>query len=466
VVAIFWLPKYINGEIQMARMFGTDGIRGVANLPPMTPETALLVGRATAYICKSPEKQKPKIVVGNDTRISGRMLESALTAGICSMGADTFLAGALSTPGIAFLARSLHLDAGIMISASHNPYQDNGIKIFSSGGYKLPDSQEDEIERLITSGQMDRARPTGGEIGVVRQIEDAEDRYVDFCKGTFPNGKDLKRVKIVLDCANGATSAVAPRVFAELQAEVIAIHCAPNGTNINDQCGSQHTQDLARQVRAQKADIGLAFDGDGDRLIAVDEMGTELTGDHILAICAKMYKEQDMLKNNLVISTVMSNYGFMGALRKLAIEHAASAVGDRYVLELMKSKGAVIGGEPSGHMIFLNHHTSGDGIISALQVLAAMRSAGKPLSRLAQVMQTSPQIIINVDVKEKPPLDTIPELQEAIRAAESELKEEGRVLIRYSGTQSMCRVMVEGPSEEVTVRLAQSLGEVIKKRLG
>jgi phosphoglucosamine mutase len=450
----------------MARMFGTDGIRGVANEPPMTAEMALDIGRAAAHVCTSASRRRRRIVIGKDTRISGYMLETALTAGICSMGADVLLVGPMPTPGIAFITRSMRADAGIVISASHNPYQDNGIKIFSRDGYKLPDAEEDRIERLITSGEIRAIRPKAEEIGKVRRINDAVGRYIVFCKDTFPEDLSIEGLKIVLDCANGATYRVAPTIFEELGAEVTALHCEPNGVNINDRCGSQHTEDLAAAVRAQGAAIGLAFDGDGDRLISVDENGREITGDHILAVCGKMYKERGLLRNNLVISTVMSNFGFLVALRELGIEHSAAKVGDRYVLEMMQGKGAVLGGEASGHIIFLDHHTTGDGIISALQLLAAMRTSGQPLSELARLVMMSPQKIVNVDVKEKPPLEAIPAVREAVAAAEKELGDRGRVLIRYSGTQSMCRVMVEGPSEEATDRLAVSLAEVVAKALG
>ncbi len=454
------------GEKLMARMFGTDGVRGMANLFPMTPEMALNIGRAAAHVCKSNEARRHKIVVGNDTRLSGGMLESALTAGFCSMGFDVFLAGALPTPGIAFMTCSMGMDVGVVISASHNPFQDNGIKIFTRDGYKLPDSQEDEIERLIVTEEIKDLRPTGIEIGRVRRIPDASERYASFCKKAFPANLSVGEIRIVLDCANGATSGVAPEIFSALGAEVTAMHCKPDGININDRCGSQHTADLAAKVLETGSSLGLAFDGDGDRLIAVDEKGRELTGDHILAVCSKMYKEQGRLRNNMVVSTVMSNYGFMAAMSRLGIGHAASAVGDRYVLELMKEKDAVVGGEPSGHMIFLDRHTAGDGIISALQLLTAMLLEGKPLSELSQVMQMSPQKIINVEVKRKPPLESLPELQDKIRIAESELSQQGRVLIRYSGTQSMCRVMVEGPTEAITERLAKDLAETVRNCIG
>ncbi len=450
----------------MARLFGTDGVRGVANVPPMTAEMVLEIGRATAYVCKEHGKRRHSVVIGKDTRVSGYMLESALTAGICSMGVDVLLVGPMTTPGIAFITRSMRADAGMVISASHNLYQDNGIKIFSREGYKLPDSEEDEIEDLITSGRINDIRPTANEIGKARRIDDALGRYIVFCKQSFPEDQTLEGMKIVIDCANGATYKVAPIIFSELGADVSSINCEPNGTNINDQCGSQHTAPLSQKVLEVGAHIGLAFDGDGDRLIAVDEKGREITGDQVLAICGKLYKQKGLLRNNLVVTTVMSNFGFLQALREMGIDHAACRVGDRYVLEMMVDKGAVIGGEPSGHMIFLNHHTTGDGVISALQLLSALQSFRRPLSELAQLTRLSPQKIINVEVATKPPLEDIPELQSAIREAEAELQGRGRVLIRYSGTQAMCRVMVEGPSKDETDRLASMLASVVKNTIG
>jgi len=450
----------------MERMFGTDGIRGIANIHPMTAEMALEIGRATAYVCKKHPKQRHTIVIGKDTRVSGYMLESALTAGICSMGVDVFLVGPMSTPGLAFITRSMRADAGMVVSASHNPYQDNGIKIFSRDGFKLPDAEEDEIEDLIASGRIKNIRPTADDIGKAHRIDDANGRYIVFCKNTFPEDQTLEGMKIVLDCANGATYKAAPTIFHELGASICAIHSEPDGTNINDRCGSQHTEDLAAKVIETGADIGLAFDGDGDRLVAVDEKGTRITGDHVMAICAQMYKELGLLKNNRVVATVMSNFGFFAALKELGIQESVSKVGDRYVLEMMKAQGAILGGEESGHVIFLNHHTSGDGIIAALQLLWAMRRSGRPLSGLARILALSPQKIINVNVGGKIPLEEIPDLQKAIRTAEAELGNKGRVLIRYSGTQSMCRVMVEGPTEQMTDRLAAALAEQVQKSIG
>ncbi|HBA83330.1 MAG TPA: phosphoglucosamine mutase [Verrucomicrobia bacterium] len=450
----------------MSRLFGTDGVRGVANVPPMTAEMVLEIGRATAFVCKQHKNRRHRIVIGKDTRISGYMFESALTAGICSMGVDVLLVGPMPTPGIAFITHSMRADAGLVISASHNPYQDNGIKIFSRDGYKLPDAEEDEIERLITTGHIKDIRPTAGEIGKAKRIDDAMGRYIVFCKNTFPEDLSLEGMKLVLDCANGATYKVAPIIFSELGADIKTICCEPNGLNINDGCGSQHTQALTKKMRENGADVGLAFDGDGDRLIAVDEKGRELTGDHIMAICAQMYKERGWLKNNLLITTVMSNFGLSLALKKMNIEQGSCKVGDRYVLEMMKARDAVVGGEASGHMIFLNHHTTGDGILTALQLLAAMRYYDKPLSELAEIMQSAPQKMINIDVKTKPPLESLTSVQDAIQAAESELKGKGRVLVRYSGTQSMCRVMVESADEETTHRLCDSISAVVRQAIG
>lgn len=450
----------------MGRLFGTDGVRGVANVEPMTAEMVLEIGRATAYTCKKHPHRRHCILIGKDTRVSGYMLENALTAGICSMGVDVLLVGPMPTPGIAFITHSMRADAGLVISASHNPYQDNGIKIFSSSGYKLPDAEENEIESLITSGQIKDIRPTAGEIGKARRIDDAGGRYIVFCKNSFPEDLSLEGLRIVLDCANGATYRIAPTVFSELGAEVITIHDNPDGTNINRACGSQHTEDLKACVLESGAHVGLAFDGDGDRVIAVDEKGNELSGDHLLAVCAKDLKERGKLRNNLVVTTVMANFGLYQAFKKMNIDYVASPVGDRYVLEAMKAKEAVIGGEASGHMIFLDHHTTGDGIISALQVLAVMQRSGKSLSSLASVLQMTPQKLINVDVKSKPPLEEVGEVMAGIREAEAVLGDQGRVLVRYSGTQSMCRVMVEGPTEETTDRLASELAAVVRKTLG
>ncbi len=409
----------------MGELFGTDGVRGVANKYPMTAEMALNIGRATAHLFKR-KGHTPRIIIGKDTRISGYMLENALVSGICSMGVNALLVGPLPTPGIAFTTNSMRADAGIVISASHNPFQDNGIKIFSREGLKLPDEKELEIENLIFSNKMHTLQPSANELGKASRIDDARGRYIVFLKSTFPKEHTLEGTKVVLDCAHGATYRVAPDTFFELGADVTSLFDEPNGENINAQCGSQHPETLAEEVIKPKADVGFAFDGDGDRCIAVDEKGTVLTGDQIMAICAKEMKKEGTLNNNLVVCTVMSNIGFSIALKELGIEQEATKVGDRYVLEEMQAKRSVIGGEESGHIIFLDHHTTGDGIITALQVLAAMKKAQKPLSELARVMKVFPQKLINVDVKSKPELSTVPEITQAIKAVEEQLGDKSR----------------------------------------
>lgn len=448
----------------MGKLFGTDGVRGVANINPMTAEMALAIGRATAYICKQ-HHERHRIVIGKDTRLSGYMIENALTAGICSMGVDVFLLGPVPTPGTAYITQSMRADAGIVISASHNPYQDNGIKIFTRDGYKLSYKLEEEIEDIIASGRVNDIRPTANDVGRAKRIDDAIGRYIVFCKQAFPETLTLDNLKLVIDCSNGATYKIAPIIFRELGAEVTAIHNSPNGENINLNCGSQHTENLTATVKKLNADVGLAFDGDGDRLIAVDETGHELDGDSIMAICAKAMQQAGTLNNNKVIITPMSNFGLRLAFDDLGIAYEEADVGDRNVLELMQQRGATLGGEQSGHMIFLNHHTTGDGIISALQLLAVMRESSQPLSTLATIFQQAPQRLINVEVTAKPDLDSIPELKKAESDARAELGNQGRILIRYSGTQPICRVMVEGPTETLVDRLADSIADIVKKTL-
>lgn len=449
----------------MGKLFGTDGVRGVANEYPMTADMALRIGMAVAHLFKRAGHQ-PRIIIGKDTRLSCYMLEHALVSGICSMGVDAFLVGPMPTPGVAFLTGSMRADAGIVISASHNPFQDNGIKIFSGDGYKLPDEKEMEIEELILSNDMGGLHPSPRELGKAYNIEGARGRYIVFAKNTFPKEVTLEGIKIVLDTSNGATYRVAPSTFFEMGADVHTIFSDPDGENINDRCGSQHPEVLAAEVVEKGADAGFAFDGDGDRCIAVDEKGTVLTGDQIMAICAKMMKDEGSLKNNLVVETVMSNIGFGQALKQLGIEKATAPVGDRYVLEMMKERGSVLGGEDSGHVIFLNHHTTGDGIITAIQVLKAMKREGKPLSELAKVMKVFPQKLINIDVRSKPDIKTVPEIMQVIGDVENKLGDKGRVLVRYSGTQNMCRVMVEGPSDEETERYCKQIADVVKERIG
>ncbi len=449
----------------MGKLFGTDGVRGEANRYPMNAEIAFAIGQAVVYILKK-DHPRPRIVIGKDTRISGYMLESSLESGITSMGGNPYLLGVLPTPGIAFVAQSMRADAGIVISASHNPYQDNGIKIFSGSGFKLSDEQEEAIEELMLSNTLSGLVPPVKEMGQAFRLEDVNGRYIVFLKNTFPRDVSIEGMKIVLDTANGATYRIAPDMFWELGADTEVIHNAPNGININDECGSQHTHDLRKKVVESGAAIGLAFDGDGDRLIAVDEKGQEITGDQILLICARMLKEQGKLKNDLLVSTVMSNLGLRVACKKYGFKHHASKVGDRYVLEDMLKLGGVIGGEESGHMIFLDHHTTGDGIITALQLLAAMVRTGKPLSELARMMEIYPQKLINVNVTSKPDIKTVPQIVAVIERVEKELKDEGRVLVRYSGTQNMCRVMVEGPSEALTEKYCKEIADMVAKALG
>jgi phosphoglucosamine mutase len=448
----------------MGKLFGTDGVRGMANVAPMTAEMALAIGRATAHVCKQHENRH-RIVIGKDTRLSCYMIENALTAGICSMGVDVFLLGPMPTPGAAYITQSMRADAGIVISASHNPYQDNGIKIFMRDGFKLSYKLEEEIEEIISSGRINDIRPTAEEVGRAKRIDDATGRYIVFCKRSFPQDLTLEGLRIVIDCSNGATYKIAPVIFRELGAEVTAIHSSPNGMNINLDCGSQHTADLSAKVRETGSDVGLAFDGDGDRMIAVDENGHELDGDHIMVICAKAMQQAGTLNNNKVIITPMSNFGLRIAFDKLGITYEEADVGDRNVLELMQQQGASLGGEQSGHIIFADHHTTGDGIISALQLLAVMRRDGRSLSEIGKVFRRAPQRLINIDVPSKPSLDTISEIVEAEAAACDELGSQGRTLIRYSGTQSMCRVMVEGPAEDIVERLSLSLAETVRKSL-
>jgi phosphoglucosamine mutase len=400
----------------MNKLFGTDGIRGIANEHPMTTEIALNVGRAIAYLSKR-EGHTPRIIIGKDTRLSGDMFEGAIISGICSMGVNAISVGVMPTPSIAFLTHDMRADAGIVISASHNPSQDNGIKIFNSDGFKLSDEKENQIEELIFANNMEKLHPVPKEMGKLSRLDDAAGRYVDFLKSTFPQEINPEGMKVVLDCGNGATYRVAPEVFAELGVEVTTLFNQPDGKNINLNCGSQHTEALTAEVLRQKADVGFAFDGDGDRVIAVDEKGNVLTGDRMLAICSVILKNEGELKNNLVVRTVMSNLGLTVAFQKLGIDSVFAQVGDRFVLEEMLARGAIIGGEDSGHLIFLQHHTTGDGLITALQVLAAMKKEGKQLSELASIMTVFPQMLINIDVNRKPAIETVPEIMAAIKKA-------------------------------------------------
>ena len=449
----------------MRKLFETDGVRGIANEYPMTPEMAMQIGQAVSYILQKKGHQ-PRIVIGKDTRLSGYMLESALVAGLTSMGAGAITIGPFPTPGIAFMTTNLDADAGIVISASHNPFEDNGIKIFSKTGFKLTDEQEIDIEELIFSKKISDKLSAPADLGKAYRETDALGRYIVFLKQTFPKNLSLEGMKIVIDCANGATYKVAPLLFKEMRADLVALNTSPDGMNINLNCGALHTEGLAKKVLEFNADIGLAFDGDGDRLIVVDEKGSIVSGDQVMAICTKDLKTEGMLKNNILVTTVMSNMGLSIALEKMGVEQVKSKVGDRYVLEEMQKKDAVIGGEDSGHIIFLDHHTAGDGILSALQLLAVIKKKNKPVSELAKVMKVFPQITVNVYVKSKPPLGEQREIMDAIKEVEKALGNKGRVLVRYSGTQAVCRVMVEGPTQKETEAFAGTIAEVIKKKLG
>lgn len=443
----------------MGKLFGTDGMRGVAGEYPLTSEIILKVGRATTSFFS--KEHTPKIIIGRDTRVSGTRIEKTLVEGVISAGGQALLAGVVPTPAVALITKNLKADAGIVISASHNPYQDNGIKIFSEDGSKLPDKVQEEIEDLILS-----KAPKAQGRGSSRKLDNSNRMYLDFLKGTLPDGFNLRGMKVGIDCANGATYRVAPELFSELGAELNSLFVSPNGKNINDNCGSQHPEKLVKEVVANGLDIGLAFDGDGDRLIAVDEKGAVLTGGQVMAICAKVMKDEGRLTNNLVVSTVMSNIGFDIALKELGIVPLRTQVGDRYVMQEMRERGAVIGGEQSGHIIFLDHHTTGDGMLTALQLIYAMKKEGKPLSELAKVMTVYPQALINLTVKKKPDISTVPEIVTSIAEAEKKLGEGGRVLVRYSGTQPMCRVMVEGPTQKETEECCKKIAKVVGEKLG
>jgi len=449
----------------MRKLFGTDGVRGVANIDPMTTEMAMQLGRAAGYIFKK-DARRHRIVIGKDTRLSGYMLENALVAGICSMGVDVMLVGPLPTPGIAFITSSMRADAGVVISASHNPYQDNGIKFFSADGFKLPDELELKIENLIFSKKIDSLRPTAAEVGKAYRIDDAKGRYIVFLKNTFPRDLDLKGLKIVLDCANGAAYKVAPAVLEELGAEVISLGVAPNGTNINAGCGSMHPELMAESVREHRAHLGIALDGDADRAIFVDEFGHEVDGDQIMAICGIDMIKSGTLAHKTVVATVMSNMGLDIALRRAGGQVVKTAVGDRYVVEEMLRGGFNLGGEQSGHMIFLDHNTTGDGTLTALQVLAIIQRTGKTLSELAQVMIALPQVLLNVRVERRADLAEFPEITRVIQGVEEKLGEDGRVLIRYSGTEPLLRIMLEGPDKVEITGMAHEIADCVTQHLG
>ena len=442
------------------RLFGTDGVRGVANSDPMTPEMTMRLGMAIAARFRG-QSRHGRMVIGKDTRLSGYLFETALAAGIVSMGADVMICGPLPTPGIAFITSSMRADAGVVISASHNPYQDNGIKVFARDGFKLPDEIEGEIEDLMEGDTLARLRPGPADIGRAVRIEDAVGRYVVFLKSTFPRDRTLDGVKLVVDCAHGAGYKVAPEVFAELGAQVTRIGVAPDGKNINDQCGALYPAAMCQKVIETGSHLGIALDGDGDRVVICDENGQVVDGDAVMVLCATRMLRKGKLSHGTLVTTVMSNIGLERAMTAAGGRTIRTQVGDRYVVEEMRRGAYNFGGEQSGHLIFLDHMTTGDGVVAALAVLAICLEEGKPLSELARCMARSPQVLVNVQVREKRPLDGLPEVGALIAKLERELGSEGRILVRYSGTESKARVMVEGPDQARISGYAHTIADAL-----
>lgn len=447
------------------KIFGTDGVRGRANKLPMTPEIAMALGRAAGKLLRQRSK-KPRVVIGKDTRLSCYMFENALISGLCSMGVDTLMVGPLPTPGVAFITRAYRADAGIVISASHNPFHDNGIKFFDSEGFKLPDPWEKEMEMIVSKNDFRDCLPEDHDIGRNTKIIDADGRYIEFVKATFPRGQSLKNLSVVLDCANGAGYRVAPLVFKELDAKVFSYGVQPDGLNINLGCGSLHPSTVQKGIIEHRADVGIALDGDADRVLMVDENAQIVDGDTILAICARDMFKRSLLKNNRVIGTVMSNLGFIKAMENLGISVIKSQVGDRYVIQDMLTHDANLGGEQSGHVIFLDHNTTGDGLVCALQVLRIMIETDAKLSDLASFVQRYPQTCVNIKVASKPSLESLSPVQEAIKNVENILGDSGRILVRYSGTENICRVMVEGTKQKQVIQLAQGVAQAIHEEIG
>jgi phosphoglucosamine mutase len=446
------------------KLFGTDGVRGVANVHPMTAEMAMQLGRALAYIIQK-GNHRHRVIIGKDTRLSGYMLEQALAAGITSMGVDVELTGPLPTPGIANITTSMRADAGAVISASHNPYQDNGIKFFFRDGFKLPDETEGKIEELIFSRSIDHLRPTATKIGRAVRLEDARGRYVVFLKNTFPRELTLEGLVIAVDCANGAAYKSAPSVLEELGAKVIKLGVEPDGKNINHRCGAMHPENLSKAVVKHGAHVGLALDGDADRLIVVDEKGNVVDGDAIMAICTGELVERRELKKKTLVSTVMSNIGLERAVSKWGVKVVRTRVGDRYVVEEMRKHGYSLGGEQSGHLVFLDHATTGDGTLAALQLLAVLCRKQKPLSELTKIFEPVPQTLLNVVVKHRKELGELPAVMAAIKSAETKLGKNGRVLVRFSGTEPKVRVLIEGPDESKNVQYARDIVAALEKSL-
>jgi phosphoglucosamine mutase len=448
------------------KLFGTDGVRGKANQFPMTPEVALSLGRAMAHLFRKKGSAHPRVVIGKDTRRSGYMIENAIASGVCSAGADAIFLGPLPTPGIAFITTAMRADAGVVISASHNPFEDNGIKFFDHTGFKLPDDLERQLEALIQSDTLQKDAPTGDEIGKAYRVEDAPGRYIEFLKSTFPRDLSLEGFKIVVDCAHGAAYRVAPTIFEELGASATAIGVSPDGVNINQEAGALHPQAVAKKVKETGAQLGIALDGDADRVVLCDEKGEVVDGDMLLALAAREMKQKGNLKKNTVVATVMSNFGLEQFLTQEGIQLRRTSVGDRYVVEAMREGGFNLGGEQSGHLIFLDHATTGDGILVALQMLAILLKSGKPLSEMKKLMNTVPQFLENVKVARREDLTSLSSLQKKVATAEARLKGQGRLLLRYSGTESLVRIMVEGENESLVREIVSELKEEVVKSLG
>ena len=447
------------------RLFGTDGIRGKVNKYPITPEVALRVGMAAALILKKEHHGRNMVLIGKDTRLSGYMIESALTSGICSMGMNVTLVGPLPTPGIAFLTRALRIDAGVVISASHNPFYDNGIKFFSHDGFKLPDEIESRIEELVKDDLLERRRARGEEVGKAFRLDDATGRYIEYIKSTLKKGVTFEGLKVVVDCANGSAYKTTPWLLRELGADVVSINDSPNGTNINEGCGSLHMEEVIRKVLKTKADIGIAHDGDADRVLICDEKGRIVDGDQIMGMCAAEMHAAGSLRHGTVVATVMSNIGLELFLKKIGITLVRTKVGDRYVVEMMQQEGYNFGGEQSGHIIFLDYNTTGDGPITAVQVLNLMKTKDLPLSKLAARIKLFPQILINVEIEKRQDVRSIPQIRKAVRHAEELLRGKGRVLVRPSGTEPKIRVMLEGEDRKMITRLGRDIAKVIKEKM-
>lgn len=450
------------------RLFGTDGIRGKTNQEPITPNIVMRVGQAIGHILRQRPLGKAKfkkVVIGKDTRLSGYMIEQALSSGLNSMGVHVHLVGPLPTPGIGFLTRNMRADAGIVISASHNPFDDNGIKIFGADGFKIPDSMEEEIERLVLEDDMDKFLAAPEDIGRTKRIDDSTGRYVVYVKNVFPLEMTLDGLRIVLDCANGASYKVAPAVFEELGAEVFVIGDDPNGININDKVGALFPSRISEAVRTYRADVGISLDGDGDRVFMVDEKGALIDGDHILAVCAIHMKEQGILPHNTIVTTQMSNFGLEKLMSSHGIKVIKTGVGDKLVVEEMRRGGYGVGGEQSGHIIFLDHSTTGDGLIAALKVLSVMRQKQVPMSVLRSIMKVVPQVLINCRVKKKCELESISGYNELINEISRELNGEGRIFVRFSGTEPVIRILVEGPDRVQITTFAERIAGFVQENL-